>query len=102
MNKFDALHDDRTLRWCKYRYPDDVNSGEFTFDWSKDGFTWSLPSDKPLRTTNEIVSYIDANGNQREVQAEVKYYGMGHDTLWTIAIPNVVEAENECICESLL
>lgn len=32
MNKFDALHDDRTLRWCKYRYPDDVNSGEFTFD----------------------------------------------------------------------
>ena len=69
---------------------------------ARDGFTWSLPSDKPLRTTNEIVSYIDANGNQREVQAEVKYYGMGHDTLWTIAIPNVVEAENECVCESLL
>lgn len=66
------------------------------------GFTWTLPSDKPLRTTNEIVSYIDANGNQCKVQAEVKYYGMGHDPLWTIAIPNVVEAENECVCESLL
>lgn len=39
MNKFDTRHDDRMLRWCKYRYPDDVNSGEFTFDWSKDGFT---------------------------------------------------------------
>lgn len=22
MNKFDALHDDRTLRWCKYRWID--------------------------------------------------------------------------------
>ena len=72
------------------------------FDCTKDGFTWTLPSDKPLRTTNEIVSYIDANGNQRKVQAEVKYYGMGHDPLWTIAIPNVVEAENECVGESLL
>lgn len=72
MNKFDTLHDDRTLRWYEYRYPDDVNSGEFTFDCTKDGFTWTLPSDKPLRTTNEIVSYIDANGNQRKVQAEVK------------------------------
>ena len=58
-------------------------------------------TDIPMMS-NEIVSYIDANGNQREVQAEVKYYGMGHDTLWTIAIPNVVEAENECVCESLL
>lgn len=39
MNKFDALHDDPSLRWCKYRYPDDVNSGEITFDCTKDGFT---------------------------------------------------------------
>lgn len=48
MDRFDTLHDDRTLRWCKYRYPDDINSGEFTFDCTKDGFTWTLPSDKPL------------------------------------------------------
>ena len=101
MNKFDTLHDDRMLRWI-YRDPDDTNNGEFTFDCTKDGFTWTLPSDKPLRTTNEIVSYIDANGNQRKVKAEVKYYGMGHDPLWTIAIHDVVEAENEYVCESLL
>lgn len=101
MNKFDALHDD-CMRWYTYKYPDDTNSSEFIFDHTKDGFTWNLPSDKPLRTTNEIVSYIDANGIQREVQAEVKYYGMGHDPLWTIAIPDIVEADNECVCESLL
>jgi hypothetical protein len=93
-----AIHD---LIVCRQTLTD-INSGEFTFDCTKDGFTWTLPSDKPLRTTNEIVSYIDANGNQCKVQAEVKYYGMGHDPLWTIAIPNVVEAENECVCESLL
>ena len=101
MNKFDALHDD-CMRWYTYKYPDDTNSGEFTFDCTKDGFTWNLPSDKPLRTTNEIVSYIDANGIQRKVQAKVKYYGIGHDPQWTIAIPDIVEADNECVCESLL
>lgn len=102
MNIFNTLHDDRTLRWSCIESDDNCNSGEFTFDCTKDGFTWIPPSDKPLRTTNEIVSYIDANGIQRKVQAEVKYYGMGHDPLWTIAIPDVVEAKNECICESLL
>ena len=28
MDRFDTLHDDRTLRWCKYRYPD-----ENTMEW---------------------------------------------------------------------
>lgn len=93
MDKFDTLHDDRTLRWSCIEPDDNCNSGEFTFDYTKDGFTW---------TTNEIVSYIDTNGIQHEVQAEVKYYGMGHDPLWTIAIPDIVEAKNECVCESLL
>lgn len=102
MDRFDTLHDDRTLRWSCIEPDDNCNSGEFTFDCTKDESIWTQPSDKPLRTTNEIVSYIDANGNQRKVQAEVKYYGMGHNPLWTIAIPNVVEAENECVCESLL
>ena len=101
MNKFNVLHDDRMLRW-RYRDPDDTNSGEFTFDCTKDGFTWTLPNDEPLRTTNEIVSYIDANGIQRKVQAKVKYYGMGHYPMYTIAIPDIVEADHECVCESLL
>lgn len=102
MDRFDTLHDDRTLRWSRIDPDDNCNSGEFTFDWAKDGFTWILSSDKPLRTTNEIVSYIDTNGIQCKVQAEVKQYGMGHNPLWTVAIPNIVEAENECVCESLL
>lgn len=102
MNKFDTLYDDHLRRW-RYRYPDDnTDSGEITFDCTKDGFTQTLPSDKPLRIANEIVSYIDANGIQRKVQAKVKYYGMGHDPMWTVALPDVVEAENECVCESLL
>nr|DAJ21842.1 MAG TPA: hypothetical protein [Siphoviridae sp. ctHdl3] len=37
-----------------------------------------------------------------KVQAEVKYYGMGHDPMLTVALPDVVEVENECVCESLL
>lgn len=101
MNKFDMLHDDCMLKWI-LRDPDDINSGEFNFNCTKDGFTLTLPGDKPLRTTNEIVSYVDTNGIQREVQAEVKYYGMGHDPMWTIAIPDIVEADNECVCETLL
>nr|DAK65492.1 MAG TPA: hypothetical protein [Caudoviricetes sp.] len=48
------------------------------------------------------MSYIDANGIQRKVQAEVKYYGMGHDPMLTVALSDVVEVENECVCESLL
>lgn len=102
MNKFDTLHDDRTLRWIRVEPDDNYNSGEFTFDCTKDGFTQTLPSDKPLRTTNEIVSYIDVNGIQRKVQAKVEHYGMGHDPMWTVALPDIVEAENKCICESLL
>lgn len=102
MNKFDTLHDDRTLRWICMEPDDNCNSGEFTFDCTKDGFTQTLPSDKPLQTTNEIVSYIDTNGIQHKVQAEVRYYGMGHDPMWTVAIPDIVEGKNECVCESLL
>lgn len=102
MNKFDTLHDDRTLRWICMEPDDNCNSGEFTFDCTKDGFTQTLPSDKPLQTTNEIVSYIDINGIQHKVQAEVRYYGMGHDPMWTVAIPDIVEGINECVCESLL
>lgn len=102
MNKFDTLHDDRTLRWIRIEPDDSYNSGEFTFDCTKDGFTQTLPSDKPLWITNEIVSYIDANGIQRKVQAKVKHYGMEHDPMWTVALPDVVQAENECVCGSLL
>ena len=67
MNKFDALHDDRTLRWCKYRYPDDINSGEFTFDCTKDGFTWTLPSDKP-----QMKSYLTLTQMVTSVKFKLK------------------------------
>lgn len=102
MDRFDTLHDDRTLRWSCIEPDDNCNSGEFTFDCTKDESIWTQPSDKPPQTINEIVSYIDINGIQHKVQAEVRYYGMGHDPLWTITIPNIVEAENEYVCESLL
>ena len=39
---------------------------------------------------------------QHKVQAKVRYYGMGHDPMWTVAIPDIVEGKNECVCESLL
>lgn len=59
MDRFDTLHDDRTLRWSCIEPNDNCNSGEFTFDCTKDESIWTQPSDKPLQTTNEIVSYID-------------------------------------------
>lgn len=39
MDKFDTLHDDRTLRWSCIELDDNCNSGEFTFDYTKNGFT---------------------------------------------------------------
>lgn len=39
MDKFDTLHDDRALRWSCIEPDDNYNSGEFTFDYTKDGFT---------------------------------------------------------------
>lgn len=101
MNKIDATYN-HYMKW--WENPDiNFNGDDFTIDYdSESGFKQNQPVDKPLRTTNEIVSYIDANDIQRKVQAEVKYYGMGHDPLWTIVVPDIVEAKDECVCESLL
>lgn len=43
------------------------------------------------------MSYIDINGIQHKAQAEVRYYGMEHDPMWTVALPDVVEGKNECV-----
>lgn len=102
INKFDTLHNDY-MRWWKYRYPDDnSNNGELTFDCSKDVCILETPADTPVQTRYETVTYIDLNGVEHKVQAEVKYYGPFSDPKFTIAIPNVPEVKGECYCESLL
>lgn len=98
MNKIDALRDD--CLQLKYGYPDD-NDSEFTFDCTKSGFKQSQPTDTTLWTSNEMISYIDESGIERQAMAEIKFYGYMHDPIFTVEIPNE-DTENECICESLL
>lgn len=100
MNKFDTLHDDHIQ--LNYRYTDDnCNSGEFTFYCTESSFKQSQPTDTTLWTSNEMITYNDESGIERQAMAEIKFYGCMHDPIFTITIPNE-NAENECVCESLL
>lgn len=48
-----------------------------------------------------MITYNDESGIERQAMAEIKFYGCMHDLIFTVTIVNE-NAENECICESLL